>query len=245
MRVPASMPRVLVQLLAEIRHGQVIHGTRQPQEDALHQLLASRLGHGGEPPAGAVQLRRGVVRLGALSAEDIQVEGGLFRQVAAQDPAAVFQLHGQVGPGPVQHRHEVVADPGEALPTEVGQALLVRPPGGTGTLPSGFDAVMHRQALHHRPAQPRRAAALWVPGDPVLVAGDLRLGPEDTAGQVVQSRDDIRGARLTDLPQGYGIPGTGPPPSLAHRRPPGGLWKRRCGHVRPMTGLAILPVQRF
>jgi hypothetical protein len=78
-----------------------------------------------EPDGGVLADRLGVVGLGLLPAQHVQLKGGHLRGREAQAGAAARDGGGKVGAGPVDQRHEVVADRVDAIRRKVRHALPV------------------------------------------------------------------------------------------------------------------------
>ena len=112
------------------------------------------------------------LRAGALQHE--AVEGGEFMRVEAQGRAAAGQRVGEFGAGPVDHRHEVVADRRDAALRQIAQGLAVIVEQGLEVAFADLDAFMDRQALDDAPAQAERG----IGGDERLALLDLLDAPD-------------------------------------------------------------------
>ena len=200
---------VQVQELAELLHGGLVvlaeiaaHEALRLDDDGLHQLvvlfrghgLGERVGFGEDVPPLAYARREPELRPllpGAGALEDVDVEIGELGVVEIQVRGAVRVLMEQVRAGPVQHRHEVVADAVDALGGEVPQRLLVHfdllVPVGTAV----FDGLHDGERLHDAPAH---AVAL----DILAQVADLLPRPHLSQRDVVQGGHD---ALHADLPQ--------------------------------------------
>ena len=131
-----------------------VEGAGQAGHDIGEKLLAVGLGRALEPGAPAVDDVRRVIGLGTGALQHEAVEGRELVRVEAQRPAAA-RLHGvQLGPGPVEDRHEVVADDGHAAGGEVAQRLAVVLEQRLQVTLAELDRLGHRQALHHAPGSP-------------------------------------------------------------------------------------------
>ena len=93
----------------------------------------------------------GITRAGTL--QNMQLKCGERHGVEAQRAHAVRQLPAQIGAGPVQHWHKVVADGIDAAGGEIAQRLLIVGDIALPVAALGFDRLVHRHAFHHRPVQ--------------------------------------------------------------------------------------------
>ena len=95
----------------------------------------------------------GVVGLGVRARKDMHVEHHEIHHVKTQGLPLPVDLEAQIGAGPVQQRHEVVADRLDARARQIAHRLdpcrdLCR---GTGTLQ--LDRIRHPDRLAYIPAQ--------------------------------------------------------------------------------------------
>ncbi len=108
-------------------------GARQASDDVAGELRSLGFVHRRVDAACVLDLLGAVVALGVAPREDEEIEGGEGVGIEPERPRTVGQLIGEVGAGPVEHRHEVVADGADARAREVADRLGVgvemRPPG--------------------------------------------------------------------------------------------------------------------
>ena len=172
----------------------------------------SLFGRAVEPGARPGDDLRRVIGLGAGALQHEAVEGGELVRVEAQRPAAARLHRVQLGAGPVEDRHEVVADDGHAAGGEVAQRLTVIVEERLQIALAELDRLGHRQALHHTPAQPKRGVAL----DQRLAPLDLVRRPDHAIRDLVQRRDDAGGPGLPRIGELDHIVGAEPAPGLFH-----------------------------
>ena len=153
-----------------------------------------------------------VIRLRARALQHEAVEGREFVQVEAQGRRAAGQRIGQFGAGPVDHRHEIVADRRDAALREVAHGLAVIVEQGLEVAFADLDAFMDRQALDDAPAQAERS----VGGDERFALLDLLHAPDHAIRDLMQGRHDARRAGLADMGELDDIVRTEPAPSLFH-----------------------------
>ena len=177
-----------------------------------------------EPGARARQDLRRVIVLGAGTLEHEAVEGRELVRVEAQRAAAARQRRAEIGAGPVEDRHEVVADGGDAAGGEIAQRLAVIVEERLEVALAELDRLGHRQALHHAPAQAERCVAL----DQRLSPLDLLLGPDHAVGDLVQRRDDAGRPGLPRIGEPDHVVRAEPTPSLFHKPPPS---SNLCSHA--------------
>ncbi len=201
-------PGEIVQQRQELRPaiGEVRAG--QSGEDDALQLALPRRAHVAEARLCRTHRVGGIVVGGAGALQREHVIGDEIDDIEAQGRAAPHRP-GKVGARPVDDRHEVVADGGDAVAAERGQQFLpgvnVVPPIGAARL----DGIGHRDALDHRPAQPRRF-------DHRLALGDRRVAPRRAAGDLVQRRHDSGRTGLGDVSERDRVLGPVPSPGLFH-----------------------------
>ena len=175
------------------------HVARQPSPLLLaHRLVAC-------PRDGL--LRVGVLVSGRGPSQDEEVERHVGRALEAQCPRAVRHRVGEVGAGPVQHRHEVVRHDADAACPEVSDALFIILDVRLEIAFARLDMLVHGHALHDAPPQPggfyRRFSSL-----------DFLDGPHLAVGDVVQGGHDTGRSRLADVLQADGVVGPVPAPCL-------------------------------
>ena len=133
--------------------------------------------------------------------------------IVGQRPRPARQRNGKVGPRPVQHQHEIVADGVDAAGAEIAQRLSEIAVERLQVAAAIFDVVMYRHALDDAPAQAERAVAL----DLGLALPDRLDGPDLAIGNVVQGGHDAGGTGLPRMLQRRGIARAEPSPGLFHR----------------------------
>jgi hypothetical protein len=145
--------RIGGKLRADIIQRPTVIGARQTGHDVVDQTLFVRIGHAGVAGPCAVQHRLRVIVFGAPTREQHRIKNAELQHVEAHGRCAVGHPGGQIGAGPIQDRHEIVADGLKALVGEVAQRLLV----GLvmlGDRPGlGLDGLRHRHAFHHVPGE--------------------------------------------------------------------------------------------
>jgi hypothetical protein len=85
----------------------------------------------------------------------VDLEGGHPVRLEAQAGAAARHRRGKVRPGPVEQRHEVVADGEDTLCREVRHRLAVVGEKRRQVPLAPLDAFVDRQAFHHHPVEAR------------------------------------------------------------------------------------------
>ena len=103
-----------------------VEGAGQAGHDVGEELpaVAPRTSASNQARAAGDDVRR-VIGLGTGALQHEAVEGRELVRVEAQRPAAARLHRVQLGAGPVEDRHEVVADDGHAAGGEVAQRLAV------------------------------------------------------------------------------------------------------------------------
>jgi hypothetical protein len=145
----------------------------------------------------------------------MDVEGGEIGKVEPHRGAAIFERPGKFGAGPVEHRHEIVADRRDAGPGQVFQAALVVDEIGAPIARLRLDRLRNRQALHHVPGEPGHAA-VGVKRHVALARLDLLGVPDRPGRNVVQRRHHARRSRLARIRQRNLVLWTKPAPRLTH-----------------------------
>ena len=163
-----------------------VERARQAGHDVGEKSPAVLLGRALEPGAPTFDDVRRVIGLGAGALQHEAVEGRELVGVEAQRPAAARLHRVQLGPGPVEDRHEIVADDGHAAGGEIAQRLAIILEQRLEVALAKLDRLGHRQAFHHAPAQSKRLVAL----DQSLAPLDLVSRPNHAIGDLVQRRDD-------------------------------------------------------
>ena len=188
----------------------------QAKDDVAGELLLAGVIHLGEALRGLGDHIVGEALGSARALEDVDVECGEVDQVKAHAARAARTLPGQIGAGPVEHRHEVVAD---GLETGLGKVPHRGLPTLDMSLPLALlllDVFRDGQRFDHVPDQRRRAAIL-ARGDLALALRDVLWGPDRAGGNVVQGRDDALDASLHHVVNAHTVLRTEPTPGLTHR----------------------------
>ena len=165
--------------------------------------------------ARSLDKRRWKIRNRSGATQDKYVEGREVREIVAHAGGAVGQPPMQLRPGPVEHRHEVVADDLDARGREVFKAGLVALDVCAPVAPLLLDVLRHRQALDNVPSQAGRMAVLHV-ADRLLPFGDFAGRPDFARGNMVQGAHDTLDAGLHHIVNGYMVGRPEPSPRLSH-----------------------------
>mmetsp|Transcript_44194 Transcript_44194/g.80040 ORF Transcript_44194/g.80040 Transcript_44194/m.80040 type:complete len:234 (-) Transcript_44194:303-1004(-) len=123
-----------------------------PWKACDHILLQTVLGvhvHAVQASLGACSLRIGVLCLCTLTLEDEQIEGCQIICVVGKRFRAVRPASSQICPRPVQHRHEIVANPPHAALAEIQHRLLVGLDVLAALWLAELDALMDWHRFHH------------------------------------------------------------------------------------------------
>ena len=131
----------------------------------------------------------------AFALQDVDVEIGKLGIVEVEVGRTVGVRVQQVGTGPVEHRHEIVADAVDALCREVAQRLLIDLDLLVAVGAAVFDGLHDGEALYDAPAH---AVAL----DVLTQVADLLAGPDLSEGHVVKCGDDALNSDLSQLGKG-------------------------------------------
>mmetsp|Transcript_46660 Transcript_46660/g.151468 ORF Transcript_46660/g.151468 Transcript_46660/m.151468 type:complete len:325 (-) Transcript_46660:23-997(-) len=180
---------------------------------STRQRLSAVFGHVGEARGRARAHRRVIACLGAGTLQQVQLEGRKVEEVEGERAAPVRPPALEVGAGPVDDGHEVVAEEADAAPAEVGdRGLVLVDEGGPLWLAALLDRLVHGDALRHGPRQP---AAF----DERFACLDRIDRPHVANRDVVQRGDDAGGAGLLDVLQRDGVVRAVPAPRLLHSVP--------------------------
>ena len=115
----------------------------------------------------------------------------------------------QIGTGPVQYGHEVVADAVDALCREIAQRLLIDLYLCVAVGTAILDGFHHRQRFYHTPAHAVRLNVL-------SQVTDFLTRPHLTEGHVVQGGNDTLHTNLSQLGKCYLILLAKPSPCSFH-----------------------------
>ena len=146
---------------------------------------------------------------GAFAFQDVDVEIGKLGIREIEVRTAVGVVVKQVGAGPVEDGHEIVADGMDALGREVAEAFLVHLYLLVAVGTAIFNGLHHRQRLHHAPAH---AITL----DILSQVPDLLTGPYFAQGHVVQGGDNTFNSDLTEHGKRYLVVLAKPSPCPFH-----------------------------
>ena len=141
-------------MLAELVEGISLFRARQTGDNVAGQARFIFIAHGGETLIRLSDLFGGIVRFRARALEDMQFKGGEFNLIETQGFGAIRQDVFQIGTGPVEDRHKVVAHGTDAALGQIAQALLVVSDPLRVVAGMGFDLFVNRYAFDHRPYQP-------------------------------------------------------------------------------------------
>src|SRR5690606_10627539 len=142
-----------------------------------------------------------------ISLEQEELEGRKLRRIETEGLGTIRHFIGQVGTGPIQYRHEVIAYRIDATTAQVRNALSV-----VGyiflVIPGPFlDVLMDRNALHNGPSESHLLNLCF----PLL---DFLHLPDRSVWNMVQCGDDSGCPRLFYVHKAYRVLGTVPPPCL-------------------------------
>ena len=157
----------------------------------------------------AWNLEPGPFLTGTLTADYVYVEICKFRIREIQIRGSVRIRVLKIGAGPVEHRHEVVADRVDAFCREVTQAFLVVLYQLIPVRTAVLYAFAHRQGLHNRPAH---AVALYI----FTKVTDLFTRPHLAVRHVVKGGHYALHTYLAKHIKGYAVLATEPSPGLFH-----------------------------
>ncbi|MNS41113.1 hypothetical protein D3C72_734580 [compost metagenome] len=167
--------------------------------------------------------------VGAL--QDVNIEGGEIGKIEAHRLRAVFGFPAQVGAGPVQHGHEIVADGADAGGGKAAQRLLPVGYMGFPIAGLGLDILGNRHAFHHVPI---KTAGL----DGLMPLCDFVDRPDVTGGDVMQRTDNAFRPRLSRILNRDLVDRAEPPPCMSHLKSSNIiLRKMSVAPCRPRIGL--------
>ncbi len=204
------------EMLAQLVEREAFCRARQAEDDVPRQRAPARFVHRGEAARCLLRDVFGIVGIGAC--KDVDVEGGEVREVEPHAGGARVQRPVEVRAGPVQDRHEIVADDLYAGRGEVAEALL---PGGDMAAPIpalALDVLGHRQALDHGPVE--AGGRVVCTGDQALPCGDLLRRPDRAGRQVVQRGDDACCTGLPHVIDRHRVGWSEPAPAFLHSAKP-------------------------
>ena len=200
--IAAQLLQQLVQRIAVGRAGQA-------RADVAAKLGDATVGHVGETPRGLGGQSLGVILGSARALQDMDVEGHEVRQVEPHRPRALARRPAQVGAGPVQHRHEVVADRADAAVRQPAQRFLPIGDMGAPVAGLGLDVLADGDAFDHLPFQPAGAHL-------VLALADALDRPGGARGHMMQGGDDALHPGLHRVLHAYLVHRTEPAPGVSH-----------------------------
>ncbi len=144
---------ILRQLRLKLLQGVTLFGAWQTGDNIAHQGAFLFCAHGGKALSGGLLLGSAVILFRSRTLQQIKLEGRKSVGVEAQRFCAIRQRPGEVGSRPVQHRHEVVADGINAAGSQIAYRLLIIGDIAKVVTTLGFNRLMDRDALYHRPDQ--------------------------------------------------------------------------------------------
>lgn len=98
------------QMFSKLRQTVAVGGAGKPRADIAGEREPPLLRHFTKPPLGCLTRRRVVVLVGGRPLKEMDVEGCKVDPVEAHRLGAVTRGPAQIGAGPVEHRHEIVAN---------------------------------------------------------------------------------------------------------------------------------------
>ena len=204
--------------VADVVEGHALDGARQPEDDVARERALAALVHRREAR------RRGVTDglrdspRGARAREDVDVEGGeVGRGRSACRCRHAADAVGEIGAGPVEHRHEVVADDLDAGVGEVARGSAGRNRNVRATSPFCFLMSSETGRLSTTSqARPEGVPSLRR-GDLALAIRDLLGGPDGAVRDVVERRDHALDPGLEHVVDRDAILRAEPAPCLPHR----------------------------
>ena len=166
-------------------------------------------GQGRESPPGLVEEVVTIAIPGAVSIEHVHVVSHEVRHFEAQRAGLVRQFIVEVGAGPINDGHEVVAHPVDAQLPEIPERLAIVFDQAFVVAGAQLDVIVHGHAFDHRPDQA-------MVSDELPARIDIGHRPDFSSGYVVERGDDAASARLANLRQGHRIVRPEPTPSFLH-----------------------------
>ena len=188
-------------------------GSRKAGDDGGFQPCHCFVIHGGVAGFGLPDRFGVIIRFRTGPAQHEEVVNREFQRVEPQREPAATRRIAQVGPRPVDHRHEVIADDLEPLRGKVAHGLDPAGDMSRRTAVAKLDGGMHRDAFHHRPAQPGIL-------DEFLAGGDIVRPPDLARRHGMQRRDDAIRAGLPDVGTCHRIIRSEPSPGFKHPTSP-------------------------
>ena len=205
----SAHPAVTLEGLAELLQGKTLLAARKARNHIPYYQGLLVFAHSLVALPGPLYLLRRIFIESLGPSEYEEVESHKGRLFEAQGPGAVRHSVLQVGPGPVDHRHEVVGDAMDTALGKVAYGLLVVFYVAQILPFRRLDMLVHRHALHPRPAK--------AVGSNLLLPLPYFLNwPYFPIGDMVQRGDYVRYARLPDIIQAHRIGRTVPAPAFSH-----------------------------
>jgi hypothetical protein len=205
--------------LAKGVDGKALLAAGQASDDGAFERAASVVVHGSEASGSSLDHASAVILFRPGTLQQMKVERSDRFQLEAQRERAVGQRPSQIGPRPVEQRHEIVGDNTNVASGQVAQAGAI---GGDHRIPVGaapLDLFMHGQTFDDAPAEPGGF-------DHGFALGDRRLFPHSAVMHFVQRGNDFTGPGLPDVAQRHGVGRPEPAHGLRQHRGP-----RRKGSV--------------
>ena len=193
----------------------VLGGARQAGGDVGRQFGPAVRPHGRKAAGRRVDHRLGVIVARVRPPQNVQIEDGEIDQVEDHRPAAAFGRRAQIGPRPVEDRHEIVADRFDAAGGEVGEAFGIARNVAAPVAAPRLDGLGNGQALDHLPGKARRRA-VRVGRDLALALFDCGDRPDGAGRKLVQRRHDRLGAGLARVGDRNTVDRPEPAPCLPH-----------------------------
>ena len=172
-------------MVAHIVQRELLGGTGQAEHQIFQQALTVGIGHRGMAAGCFLDHLGRKILCSTGPGEDVDVKGRKVDQIESHAQRPIWPGPFQIGPGPIEHGHEVIADHFDPGIGKVVQAGLpvgdVRPPLALLFL----DRLGYRQAFHYLPRQPGRGA-IFHPADQRLPGGDFIGGPHGPGRHMMQ-----------------------------------------------------------
>lgn len=153
---------------------------------------------------------RAVAGFGIPALQDENVVCGKIDRIETQGVARRWKPIGKVGAGPVDHRHEIIADRRNASLGERTDRVLVPADIAKPIRRADLDRIVDGNALHDRPGQPFGL-------DDPLALQDVRQRPGAAVVDIMQGGHDARGSGLLDMIERHRVVRAIPAPTLFHR----------------------------
>ena len=139
----------------------------------------------------------------------MHVVGDEIDHLESEGTGGVIQFEVEVGAGPVNDRHEVVADAADTLSTEIAERLAVVFDQFLVAASAQLDVLVHGDALNHNPRQAMLS-------EQRLAGANVFRRPDLSGGNMIQRRNNAGSASLDNLLQGNRVIWAEPAPGFLH-----------------------------